>query len=163
NASKIDQEFETAREAGVNMERANQQEIPFHITKGVKVGGQAQFNAMRYVQELSKSVEGELCSIFENSRVTSVEDNSNEVVVHTLNAKVYANYAVHATHTPKGVEVQYHTTLGPYREYAVAAKLKGGTYPKGIFWGYYGKGEKVSLRSYERGEDKFVLAVGEPH
>lgn len=163
NASKIEQELETAREAGVNMEEAKQEEIPFHINKGVKVGGQAQFNAMRYVQELSKKVEGERCRIFENSRVTSVEDNSDGVVVHTLNGKVSAKYAVHATHTPKGVEVQYHTTLGPYREYAVAVKLKGGTYPKGIFWGYYGKGEKVSMRSYERGEEKFVLAVGEPH
>src|SRR5690606_33680368 len=72
-----------------------------------------------------------------------------------------AKYVIHATHTPKGVQVQYHTTLGPYREYGVAAKVSG-SYPEGIFWGYHKK-EKFSIRSYSRNGENFLLCIGKPH
>ena len=44
----------------------------------------------------------------------------------------------------------------------MAAKLASGTYPEGIFWGYYGKGKKISIRSYSRGDENFIIAVGRP-
>ena len=159
---KIDKEFQTAKDAGVEMETATQAEIPFRITKAVKVGGQAQINPMRYVQELANSIKSQSCSIFEHSRVTEIEEDDNLVTVKTSGGKVTANYAFHATHTPKGVRLFFHTVLGPYREYGVAAKLNSGTYPEGIFWGYY-NGSKFSVRSYSRGEEKFIISVGQAH
>jgi len=50
---------------------------------------------------------------------------------------VFAKHLIHATHTPKGLNIQYDTTLGPYREYGIAAKLENDDYPEGIFWGYF--------------------------
>src|SRR5690606_7032656 len=47
DSSKIDNEYSTAIDAGVEMETAGQAEIPFQITRAVKVGGQAQMNPMR--------------------------------------------------------------------------------------------------------------------
>lgn len=163
NAAKVDQEYETALEAGVKMENASSEEIPFKMTRGVKVSGQAQFNSMRYVQGLANAIENDSCRIYENTRVSSFEENDDGVILKTTGGTVTAKYAVHATHTPKGVKVTFHTVLGPYREYGVAAKLNSGEYPEGIFWGYYGSGEKVSVRSYSRGTEKFIIAVGQPH
>jgi len=75
---------------------------------------------------------------------------------------VIAKHLIHATHTPKGLNIQYDTTLGPYREYGIAAKLENDDYPEGIFWGYF-SGDKFSIRSCQRGEEKFLLCVGQPH
>ena len=163
NADKIDKEFETALEAGVRMEVATKDEVPFKMVRGVKVDRQAQFNSMRYVQGLANAVENESCRIYENTRVEEFEEGEDKVTLRTTGGTVTAKYAVHATHTPKGVKIMFHTVLGPYREYGVAAELTSGEYPEGIFWGYYGAGEKVSIRSYSRGDEKFIIAVGQPH
>lgn len=163
HADKIDQELDTAKEAGVVMEPAEKTDIPFHIERGVRVGGQAQFNPMRYVQGLASAIGNTRCKIFENTRVTKVEQKEGTVLLKTLNHTIKAKHCLEATHTPKGVEVQFHTVLGPYREYGVAAKLATGTYPAGIFWGFYQKGEKISFRSYKRGDDQYIMAIGQPH
>lgn len=163
NSDKIDKELKTALEAEVKMEKALPEEIPFKTTKGVKVGGQAQFNSRRYVQGLANTIEGATCNIYEDTRVMGINEKNEKVHIKTTRFKVLAKYAVHATHTPKGKQIPFHTVLGPYREYGVAAKLVSGTYPEGIFWGYYGQGDKYSVRSYIRGEEKFIIAVGRPH
>lgn len=163
NSEKIDKEFETAIAAGVQMKKGAESEIPLEVSNAVKVGGQAQFNSMRYVQGLANKIEGENCSIFEHTKVTKIDEKSEQVIISTTGGTVTANYVVHATHTPKGKRLLFHTVLGPYREYAVAARLKGGKAPKGIFWGYFNKGDKISFRSYKRGEEEFIMAVGQPH
>lgn len=161
---KITKELETANEAGIVLEEASRDDIPFHISKGVKLAGQAQFNPVRYVQGLASSIQSPACQIYENSRVTEIEeDDQGPVRLKTLNCTIRARHCFHATHTPKGVEVQFHTVLGPYREYGIAARLEAGTYPEGIFWRFSPKGEKVSFRSYTRGDQQFMIAVGEPH
>ena len=162
DSKKIDKEYSTALDAGVEMETAGQAEIPFQITRAVKVGGQAQFNPMRYVQELANAVSGDDCAIYENTRVLDLDEEDDHVTVKTTGGKVRAKYAFHATHTPKGVRLFFHTVLGPYREYGVAAKLNSGTYPEGIFWGYH-DGSKYSIRSYSREGEKFIIAVGQAH
>lgn len=162
-ADKIDKELETAKEAGVVMEPAEPTDIPFHVERAVRVGGQAQFNPIRYVQGLAEAIENPRCKIFENTRVTHIEEKDDEVILKTLNHKIKAKSCLEATHTPKGIEVQFHTVLGPYREYGVAAKLAAGTYPEGIFWGYYQNAEKISFRSYTRGDDQYIMAIGQPH
>lgn len=159
NADKIDKEYETALEAGVIMEVAANDEVPFEMVRGMKVERQAQFNAMRYVQGLANAVESDSCRIYENTRVQDFEESEDKVMLHTTGGIITAKYAVQTTHMPKGVKIMFHTVLGPYREYGVAAKLNSGEYPEGIFWGYYGAGEKVSIRSYSRGSEKFIIAV----
>lgn len=163
NSEKIDKEYETAIEAGVQMIKADPAEIPFQSTNAVKVGGQAQFNSMRYVQGLSEKTDSINCRIFENTRVTNVKEEDGGVKVKTTGGNISAKYAVYATHTPKGVRLAYHTVLGPYREYGVAGRLNGQQAPKGIYWGYFGKGDKYSVRTYKRDGKEFIMAIGQPH
>lgn len=161
---KITKELETAKEAGISLEAANRNDIPFHIKKGVKLAGQAQFNPIRYVQGLASSIQSSKCQIYENTRVTEIREESQGLVeLKTLNCTIRARQCFHATHTPKGVEVQFHTVLGPYREYGIAARLEAGTYPEGIFWRFGPKGEKISFRSYTKDHQQFMIAIGEPH
>lgn len=162
DSSKIEQELQTSKEADVHMVEANPEEIPVQTLKAVKVGGQANLNPMRYVQDLAKTINTEACSIYENTRVLDIEEEDEQVLVKTTGGTVTAKYAVHATHTPKGVRVFFHTTLGPYREYGVAAKLKNNNYPEGIFWGYHNS-SKYSFRSYSRNGEEYIMAIGQPH
>lgn len=159
---KIEDELKAAREAGIPMEEAFPDEFPFEVRKGIKVTGQAQFNPVRYVQELARTMSFSE-NIFENTSVEAIEEMQDGVILQTNEGKVTAKYAVHATHTPKGKMISFQTVLGPYREYGIAAVLASGSYPEGIFWGYHNGNEKFSVRSYKRGDDQVIIAVGQPH
>ena len=164
NLSKVEKELKVAQETGLPIKEAAVAELPFPVNKGAKADNQAQFNAMRYVQELANKIKSANCQIFEDTNVHEIDEKDEEVIVETAEGiRITAKYVLHATHTPKGVKFDYHTVLGPYREYGVAAKLENDDYPEGIFWAYYGKSNKISFRSYERGGEKLIIAVGEHH
>jgi Rieske Fe-S protein len=52
-----------------------------------------------------------------------------------------------------------HTKLGPYREFGVAAELKEGTFPGGIFWGL--NDPKHSVRAYTSEGKNYVMVIGD--
>lgn len=137
-------------------------DFPVKYSKGLRIEDQAQFNPLRYVQGLASNINGDNCSIYEYVRVGEIEERENDFLLHTTSGQVIAKNVVQATHTPKGVELQFHTVLGPYREYGIAAKLEDGNYPEGIFWGYYNN-EKISFRSYSREGDNYFMFIGRPH
>src|SRR5690606_24105191 len=116
-----------------------------------------------YVQGLAKQIDGDNCNIYENTEVREIQEDNGKVTLNTTGGTVKARQVVHATHTPKGIEVQFHTVLGPYREYGIAVKLEDDSaYPDGIFWGYHNN-EKFSLRTYDTNGEKFLLCIGQPH
>ncbi|MDT0676659.1 FAD-dependent oxidoreductase [Autumnicola musiva] len=161
NTFKILEEKKVAKEIDLAFFELSEA-FPFIHDDGMRLDDQAQFNPLLYIQGLAGALDGENCQIYEETCVRAVEEEENRILLHTPEAIVSAKHAIHATHTPKGLEIQYHTTLGPYREYGVAARLKSNEYPEGIFWGYYDN-KKYSIRSYSRGNDNFLLAVGSPH
>lgn len=163
NAHRIDKEYEAAAEAGIPVALINDGEIPFNAVKGIKIARQAQFNPLRYVQQLANAIAGGSCTIYENSPVVAIHEEGEMIRVETENGNVFAKYVVHATHTPKGIFLDFHSLLGTYREYGVAVKLASGNYPEGIFWGYYNTNERFSVRSYSHGGSNYLIAVGQPH
>lgn len=164
NAGRVEKEYKAAMEAGAAVADVVPGELPFTVVKGIRMDGQAQFNPLRYVQQLAKAIAGENCSIYENTRVEEIDEEDEEcVTLKTEGGNVVARYVIHATHTPKGVFLDYHSLLGTYREYGVAVKLASGNYPEGIFWGYFNANDRFSLRSYEHDGEKYLVAVGQPH
>lgn len=159
---KIQKERELFTEAGIPFSELAAGVFPFDFFDGIEIAGQAQFNPLLYIQALAGAAQGGDIDIYENSSVNEIQENEAEILLNTELGKVTAKYVVHATHTPKGVDVQYQTVLGPYREYGVAAKIASGNYPEGIFWGYHDQ-EKYSVRSYSRKGEDFLICVGNPH
>jgi Rieske Fe-S protein len=76
--------------------------------------------------------------------------------VHTNGGQVHADKIVMATHTPKG-RFAVHALMEVYREPALAARLRHGPYPEGIFWSI---GERHSLRSLRAADGDYLIAVG---
>lgn len=163
NAQKIEKEISASLKLGVLHEAVAEDNFSFEATKILKYPGQAQFNPFLYVNQLANSINSKECQIFQDSKVEKIEElEDGSYNLKTAKASVSSKYLVHATHSSKGVDLKFDTTLGPYREYAIAATLTDDNYPQGIFWEYKGK-EKYSFRSYTRNGKSYVMAVGKSY
>lgn len=159
----IEHALAAAKKIHVGLPDADLHGTPFkHATKVMRVDDQAQFNPLRYVQGLALEMSSIECLIFENTTVTGITEEKDHSILQTKEGKLTATYVIHATHTPKGI-MSYHTTLGPYREYGIACRLKDRGLPPGIFLGYFEKEEIISSRIYERDGERFLIVVGGPH
>lgn len=156
--SYIRKEREAAEAAGIKVN----DDIPFPlpVTHGFRIDNQAQFNPFQYVAVLAKGIATGNCTIYENTKVTKVEEGET-CILQTSRGTVTAAQVIMATHTPKGI-YKVHTSLGPYRECAVAAKLIGGYPPPGTFW-YMLETEHYSLRTYETPDGPVLMVLGETY
>lgn len=158
----MEKELQLASEMGLAAIALNANDFPFTYHNGLVLPDQAQLNPLAYTQQLAKHIADANCQIFEDSAVIDLNKDDDFLLVKTLSHSVKAKYVVHATHTPKGLQVQYHTTLGPYREYGIALKLSNNNYPEGIFWGHF-KDKKYSIRTYNSPENPYLICVGSMH
>ncbi|WP_207425595.1 FAD-dependent oxidoreductase [Pedobacter sp. SYSU D00535] len=158
NESYIEDEREAAEKAGLTV----LSNVPYHISvnDGFTVPNQAQFNPLKYTVSLASKIDQANCRIYENTRVTEVEEGP-VCRVQTTGGTVSATHVIMATHTPKGLYA-VHANMGPYREYAVGAILNG-KYPEaGIYWEMQ-TSEHYSLRTYDSPEGRIVMVLGEMH
>jgi len=156
--SYIEKEMEAAETAGIILSK----EIPFPLTAtyGFQIPEQAQFNPLQYVSSLAKNIDSANCSIYENTKVMKI-DEGKVCTLATTSGTVTAEHVVMATHVPLGIYL-VQTSLGPYREYAVAVKLTGGYPGAGIFWELQGD-EHYSMRTYDTTRGKVLMVLGETH
>lgn len=162
NSISIKEEKEIAKDLPMEFLRIHDPEFPFSFDSGIAFPDQAQINPLKYVETLAKETQDETCLIFENSRVVKIEEKNDFILLHTEDVRMQAKKVIHATHTPLDLHIQYHTALGPYREYGIAAKLNSGRYPEGIFWGHFGD-KKFSVRTYSPNNDPHLICVGSMH
>jgi glycine/D-amino acid oxidase-like deaminating enzyme/nitrite reductase/ring-hydroxylating ferredoxin subunit len=156
----IEKERKIAEKLGMKVMSTQELPLPFQIKSAIKIDNQAQFNPSAYVKGLAERINRQDCRIYENSGVTNIQKNS-VFVLSTPQGRVKATKVILATHTPKGV-LAVQTVLGPYREYAIAAKLKSGIYPEGIFWSTDSK-HHHSIRSFKTQSESYLLVIGEHH
>ncbi|TDN95012.1 glycine/D-amino acid oxidase-like deaminating enzyme [Salegentibacter sp. 24] len=159
-ADKIEEELGISSRLGVPNLEVSPSDFPFKAKKVIKYPHQAQFNPFLYVHNLANKIVSRECQIFQDSKVEKIDkQEKGGYIISTKSGSVSSGYLVHATHTPKGIDLKFDTTLGPYREYAIAAKLAKDNYPSGIFWEYK-KDEKFSFRAYKRNGHHYIVAVG---
>lgn len=154
----VEQEYQAARQLGLEAKLVDMLPLPFEVKKAVRIENQAQINPLAYVRGLARAIASDTCHIFENSQVTAVE--AKQGTVKTRNGRIKAGAIVLATHTPKGIHM-VQTAMIPGREYGVAARLSDDNYPEGIFWS---AGQpKHSIRSVEANGERYLLVVGRKH
>lgn len=159
---KLESEYQEAKAGGLKATKLQPGDIPFKMTKGIRIDSQAQFNPLQYVQQLAMAITDEQCVIYEDTAAVDIEEFENNVIVTTDNGRIFANHVIHATHTPKGLMADFHSVLGGYREYGVAATLASAAFPEGTFWGYY-NADRFSFRSYQHNGEQRLIVVGKPH
>lgn len=158
---QVKQEFDAAKKAELTVTNTGTSDFPIkNISQITSIANQAQFNPLKYVQELANAISGDHCQLYENTKATKVEDDS-PCIVHTAGGKVRAKKVIMATHSPKGI-YGVHTAMEPHREYAMAFKLRSNLPARGVYW-HVKKTQQYSIRPYINEYGNFLLILGEPH
>ncbi|MGK9126300.1 FAD-dependent oxidoreductase [Olivibacter sp. SA151] len=158
SASYIQKEREAVERAGLTTSDF----IPFDIkpSVGFSIANQAQFNPLQYTVALAQHIQSDSCLIFEHTKMMSYEEGEPCTVI-TDRGKITATEVIMATHTPKGLYF-VHSSMEPYREYAVAATLNDNYPPNGTYWDMISK-QHYSIRTYDTAHGKVLMVLGEKH
>jgi glycine/D-amino acid oxidase-like deaminating enzyme/nitrite reductase/ring-hydroxylating ferredoxin subunit len=160
DSEPVVKEKKAAMDAGLSVESLSEIPLPFKVESAIKIDGQAQFNPAAFVKALAGVARTKGCLIFAHTPVIEIQKES-PLVLLTAESHVIAKNVILATHTPKGI-YPVQTSLGPYREYAIAGKLRSGDYPQGIFWSTEPQ-HHISVRSYKKDNEDYILIIGEDH
>ena len=151
-------EYEASLVAGLSAQLVDHvPDMPVPVERALLIENQAQYNPLRYAQELAKVVAGQGGRIFEDTPVVEVDASEGRLATST--GVLTARHIVFATHTPKGINL-VQAEMEPSREYGVAAPLAGGSGPGGIFWLL---DEFHSVRTYRHANRTNLVIIGEKH
>jgi glycine/D-amino acid oxidase-like deaminating enzyme/nitrite reductase/ring-hydroxylating ferredoxin subunit len=158
HVAEIEKEALAAMRARLRADLRDDAPVPIDVAKILRVEDQAQFQPLAYVRQLAQHIGGEDCLIFENTRVTAIDDDP--AVVHTDHGKVHCQHVIIATHTPIGVHL-VQSQLEVVREYGIAAPLHDSMPEPGVYW-CIGR-ECHSVRTYTDNGRTYLVVVGSAH
>ena len=121
---EIEAEVEAATALDLPVSFTNDTELPYAVAAAIRMDDQAQFHPRRYCLGLAAAFAGLGGQIFENTRVTGVNDGS-PCEVHLGEDRVRAEHVVLATHLPILDRGLFFAKTHPMRSYALTARLKG--------------------------------------
>lgn len=97
---KIKKEVAAVNSLGLDADFVDSVSIPVPAIAGIRFPNQAQFNPLKYVYGLCKSITNNNGLIFENSKVYDVAKSTDSYITYTKNNKVTSKYVVLASHYP---------------------------------------------------------------
>jgi glycine/D-amino acid oxidase-like deaminating enzyme/nitrite reductase/ring-hydroxylating ferredoxin subunit len=131
NVDLIRKEYSTCKELGIDcqlLEKGElEAELPSSINAklGVTFKNQVQFNSYKFCTELCKHIDGGGCSIFEESRVTSVSnDQPHQLKLEENNSSITSDMVVLATHLPIMDQSMHFAFLEPSRSHCIAVRVE---------------------------------------
>ncbi|HEY1227488.1 MAG TPA: FAD-dependent oxidoreductase, partial [Ramlibacter sp.] len=156
---EVEKEALAAMRARLHADLRDDAPLPLDAAlKTLVVEDQAQFQPLAYVRQLAQGIGSENCLIFENTRVTAIDDDPP--VVHTAHGKVQCQQIVLATHTPIGIHL-VQSQLEVVREYGIAAPLHDALPQPGVYW-CIGQ-DRWSVRTYTEHGRTWLVVVGSAH
>ncbi|HTG32960.1 MAG TPA: FAD-dependent oxidoreductase [Thermoanaerobaculia bacterium] len=153
--SSLEEEAETAREAGMAATLVREVPLPFPVAAVVRYEDQARFHPLKYLASLARTVHLNGGRIYEGTRVLEVEAGE-PCRVRTERGTVVADTVLFATHTPAGFSL-LHAELEPYRSYVMGVKLRGGEPPEGLFF------DTADPYNYTRRQGDLLIVGGKDH
>jgi glycine/D-amino acid oxidase-like deaminating enzyme/nitrite reductase/ring-hydroxylating ferredoxin subunit len=123
--SKIVDEFKAAERLRLPARLVYSTELPFPVQAAVVFDDQIHLHAGRYVQGLARGVTEAGGELFENTRVTDIDEKQGCVEVSTAGGTVRAQHVVVATLLPIRYAGAYFAKTRPTRSYGIALRLRG--------------------------------------
>jgi len=157
----LDKEVELFKKMEIPIEYVNELPLKFKFTKAVLIPNQARFNPLQYVISMADDLAKQGCLIFENTRVTNI-DEKDVCVLDTANGKVIAKKVLMATHTPIGINLTQLFTA-PYRSYVVSVRLKDNLYPEGHFWDLDRPPHATCTHAVSTNDPELLMVAGSHH
>lgn len=158
---KIKKEVLAVNSLGYDAEFVNSVSIPVPAIAAIRFPNQAQFNPLKYVLGLCKSIVNNGGLICENSKVYDVKKSMDSYITYTKNNKVTSKYVVLASHYPI-INVPGFYFLKMYQE---ASYIIGVETASPVFDGMYinTKSPIASFRTANYNGKKIVLIGGSEH
>jgi glycine/D-amino acid oxidase-like deaminating enzyme/nitrite reductase/ring-hydroxylating ferredoxin subunit len=150
---QIEKEARAAIKLGLPASVVRELDLPFRIRAALKFDDQAQFHPIKYIAGLARTIPGNGCYVFENSRVIDWQPTS----ITTDTGKVTACHVVMATHLPLGQVGWFYARAHPYAEPVIAAKV--GSAPPGMYINVEQPTHSFRTHTRENGE-VYGIAVG---
>ena len=158
---RVDEEVDAAQRLGLPAVFEGSVPLPVPSLGAVRFEHQAQFHPVRYVDALAKTIPGGGCSVYERSRVTSV-DEGVPCRVSTTAGLVKAADVVIATHFPiADTRGLYFARVFPDRHYVLGVRLPS-PFPRGMYAGAGGDGYAYRAAPTPDGE-LLILTIGAHH
>lgn len=159
---RIEKEAEAAAQLGIEAEYLDKLDLPFPVKAALRFPNQAQFHPRKYVLALAQQISGQGSEIFEETKVTGIEEGSpvSTIITHK-GYKVRAEKIVLASHFPchDGLGL-YFARMYPERSYILALR-SGQQLVEGMYVSAENPGR--SLRTYSDGDEELLLVGGEHH
>ena len=127
----LQKELEAARQAGIPVELLDEAPLPFATVGALRFPDQAQMHIMRYLGSLATAAQAKGAQIYEDSRVTTVEDGEPCTVHLEHGPTIRAKKVFVATHAPLN-RVFLQTKVAAYRSYVLA--FPNAPAIDGLFW-----------------------------
>jgi glycine/D-amino acid oxidase-like deaminating enzyme/nitrite reductase/ring-hydroxylating ferredoxin subunit len=133
----LDKEAALARSLGFDLEFVAQ--TPIVNRPGIQIANQAKFHAFDYLAALAGLVEGDGCSVYEQSGVTKVE-GVDPIALTVNGVELRCHDLVIATHVPLIGKASllkatmFQSKLTPYSSYVLGGSLPRGRCPEVCLW-----------------------------
>ncbi len=128
----VAKEAEVAKSLGLQAERVTTLPLPLPVASAAVFPGQAQFHPLAYLRGLFLALVREGCEIYDETRVTSVEDGE-PCQVETDRGLLTCKKVIVAAHVPIINRVLLHSKLEPMRTYVIARTTSVAA-DVGLFW-----------------------------
>lgn len=130
---RLSKEFEAVRKLGILAVEREDVPLPFQISKGILMPGQARFNTLKYVVALVGELSKSGGEVFENSCVKEIEDKQSTILISTSLGKIECRHVVMAGHAPLTRTVLLQMRSFPYQSYVIGVRLKK-ELTDGLYW-----------------------------
>lgn len=157
---EVHEEVEAAIRAGLDVVERSELSLPYPVAAAVGLGDQAQFHPRKYMLALTARFADAGGEVYEQTRVTKVEDGEPCRVV-TPNGVISAEHVVVATHYPFIDRALFFPRVHPKRSYAIAGPIDESLLPDGMF--ISSDQPTRSLRTIPDGDRTLLMVGGEGH
>lgn len=156
---KIKEEVEYTKKLDIPSEFTNKIDLPIDIYGAIKFENQAQFDPVKYVYGLAKSIIKNGGEIYENSKVLETVEDDGRYNILTKEGSVRAKHLVIATRYPI-IRFPGYYFMKMYQSTSYAVLVD--THTDFKLDGYYINSETpvLSFRTVKSGDKKLLLAVG---
>ena len=158
--SKIEQEVDAARRAGLAARLVEETPLPYPVECAFALDEQAQFHPRKYLLPLAERIDGDGSRVLELTRVLDVE-GSGPLRVTTDRGALTARDVILASHLPILDRGFFFAKAHPDRSYAVACRIRPEQDPDGMYINVGTPTRSVRTARDERGP--LILLGGEGH
>ncbi len=162
-AAEVDmlrREADAARRAGLPVTFTQDTGLPFPVAGAVRVEDQLVFHPRKYLRAVAAEYVEQGGLIFENTRVTGLDEGTPCVVTTESGRRVSARDVVVATHYPVFDRAMMFSRLTPKREFAVAAAVDESADPRAMYVSTSRDTRSIRGAPYDGG--RLLIATGAP-